>query len=132
MRPEGILAVVGERGLRLSGGERQRIALARAFLKNSPIMFLDEATSSIDSENEALIQAALAEICANRTVLVIAHRLSTVQAMDRIIVLDQGNIIDSGDHFALLGRCKIYASLWGHQGQPYSPEQRKETGRVKV
>ncbi len=131
-RPEGIHAVVGERGLRLSGGERQRIALARAFLKNSPIMFLDEATSSIDSENEALIQAALAEICANRTVLVIAHRLPTVQAMDKIIVLDQGNIIDSGDHFALLGRCKIYASLWGHQGQPYRPEQRKETGRVKV
>lgn len=114
-RPEGIYAVVGERGLRLSGGERQRIALARAFLKDSPILLLDEATSSIDSENEAMIQAALAEICANRTVLVIAHRLSTLQAMDRIIVLDQGQIIDSDNHWALLGRCNLYANLWRHQ-----------------
>jgi len=87
-------------------------------LKDSPIVLLDEATSSIDSENEALIQAALAEICADRTVLAIAHRLSTVQAMGRIIVLDQGNIVASGDHFALLGRCNLYASLWKHQRQP--------------
>jgi ATP-binding cassette subfamily B protein len=126
-RPEGILAVVGERGLRLSGGERQRIALARAFLKNSQIVLLDEATSSIDYENEALIQTALAKICANRTVLVIAHRLSTVQAMDRILVLNQGKIIDSGDHFALLGRCNLYASLWEHQGKPKSQGRQKAT-----
>lgn len=122
-RPEGIHAVVGERGLRLSGGERQRIALARAFLKDSPIVLLDEATSSIDSENEALIQAALIEICADRTVLAIAHRLSTVQAMDRIVVLDQGQIIDSGTHFTLLERCDLYANLWGRQGIPPINEQ---------
>ncbi len=114
---------MGERGLRLSGGERQRIALARAFLKDSPIVLLDEATSSIDSENEALIQAALIEICADRTVLAIAHRLSTVQAMDRIVVLDQGQIIDSGTHFALLERCDLYANLWRRQSIPLVNEQ---------
>lgn len=116
-RPEGLEAIVGERGLRLSGGERQRIALARAFVRNSPIVLLDEATSAIDSENEAEIQAAIAAIRRNRTVLAIAHRLSTVQAMDRILVIDQGRLIDSADHATLLGRCALYAKLWSHQSK---------------
>ena len=114
-QPDGLDAVVGERGLRLSGGERQRIALARAFLKDSPIVLLDEATSAIDSENEAEIQRAILELCLKRTLIVIAHRLSTVQAMDRIIVLDRGQVVDCADHVTLLGRCKLYVSLWVRQ-----------------
>jgi len=114
-RPEGLDAIVGERGLKLSGGERQRIAIARAFLKDSPIVLFDEATSSIDSNNESEIQSAIAEICANRTVLVIAHRLSTLQAMDQILVLDQGRVVDFADHATLLQRCPLYARLWQQQ-----------------
>jgi len=117
IRPEGLNAIVGERGLRLSGGERQRIALARAFLKDSPIVLLDEATSAIDSENESEIAQAIASICSNRTVIAIAHRLSTVQAMDRILVLDQGNVVDCADHATLLGRCALYSKLWSHQSK---------------
>lgn len=106
---------VGERGVKLSGGQRQRIAIARALLKDSPILVLDEATSALDSESEILIQKALWKLMENRTALVIAHRLSTIQKMDRIIVVDNGRIIEEGTHKQLLAKNGSYASLWKHQ-----------------
>lgn len=102
--PDGYRTLVGERGVKLSGGERQRVALARAFLADAPILILDEATSSLDSESEALIQEAVERLMAGRTTIVIAHRLSTVRSMDRILVFDQGRIIEEGRHEALLKR----------------------------
>ncbi|APD47325.1 ABC transporter ATP-binding protein/permease [Synechococcus sp. CS-602] len=110
--PEGYDTVVGERGQRLSGGQRQRIALARAILKNSPVLILDEATAAVDNETEAAIQRSLELITAERTTLVIAHRLSTVRHADRIVVLEAGRIIESGQHEDLLQRGGVYASLW--------------------
>jgi ATP-binding cassette subfamily B protein len=95
---------VGERGVKLSGGERQRVALARAFLADAPILILDEATSSLDSESEALIQQAMDRLMAGRTAIVIAHRLSTVRTMDRILVFEHGRIVEEGSHEALLHR----------------------------
>lgn len=106
---------VGERGIKLSGGERQRVAIARAILKNAPILILDEATSSLDSTSELLIQAALAELMQGKTVIVIAHRLSTIMKMDRIVVLEKGKIIEEGTHKELLERNGRYAELWHHQ-----------------
>jgi ATP-binding cassette subfamily B protein len=106
---------VGERGVKLSGGQRQRVAIARAILKDSLIIVLDEATSSLDSSSEKLIQAALWELMKGRTALVIAHRLSTVQRMDRIIVLDEGKIKEQGTHEKLLKQHGIYSELWQHQ-----------------
>ena len=103
---------VGERGIKLSGGERQRIAIARAILKNAPILVLDEATSSLDSESESLIQAALDELMKGKTTIVIAHRLSTIMRMDRILVIDQGKVVDSGTHDELLQKEGIYKKLW--------------------
>lgn len=103
---------VGERGVKLSGGERQRVAIARAILKNAPILILDEATSSLDSESELLIQDALDTLMKNRTTIVIAHRLSTIRKMDRIIVLKDGKIIEDGDHETLLKNNATYADLW--------------------
>lgn len=103
-QPKGYATLVGERGVKLSGGERQRIALARAFLANSPILILDEATSSLDSESEALIQEATGRLMATRTAIVIAHRLSTVRMLDRILVFDDGRIAEEGTHSALIGR----------------------------
>ena len=100
--PKGYRTLVGERGVKLSGGERQRVALARAFLADAPILILDEATSSLDSESEALIQDAIERLMAGRTAIVIAHRLSTVRALDRILVFDAGRIVEDGDHAALL------------------------------
>ena len=100
--PKGYGTLVGERGVKLSGGERQRVALARAFLADAPILILDEATSSLDSESEALIQEAMGRLMAGRTALVIAHRLSTVRALDRILVFDRGRIVEDGSHAALL------------------------------
>ncbi|WP_197277025.1 ABC transporter ATP-binding protein [Sphingomonas profundi] len=100
--PRGYRTLVGERGVKLSGGERQRVALARAFLADAPILILDEATSSLDSESEALIQQAIERLMAGRTAIVIAHRLSTVRALDRILVFDAGRIVEDGDHAALL------------------------------
>ncbi len=107
--------LVGERGVKLSGGQRQRIAIARAILKDAPILVLDEATSALDSESERLIQAALAELMKNRTAIVIAHRLSTVQKMDRIVVLEDGAIIEQGSHAELVKHKGTYAQLWAHQ-----------------
>jgi len=111
-RPEGLEAVVGERGLRLSGGERQRVALARAFVKDAPILILDEATSALDNQSERLIQAALWRLCQGRTVIAIAHRLSTLRSMDRIVVLDRGRVVEQGNHDALLARDGLYRALW--------------------
>jgi len=101
--PKGYRTLVGERGVKLSGGERQRVAIARAFLADAPILILDEATSSLDSESEALIQQAMERLMAGRTTLVVAHRLSTVRAMDRLLVLDRGRIVEQGTHDALVG-----------------------------
>ena len=114
--PKGYGTMVGERGIKLSGGERQRVALARAFLADAPILILDEATSSLDSESEALIQEATERLMEGRTTIVIAHRLSTVRALTRILIFDRGRIIEEGDHHALIGREKgVYRRLFDRQ-----------------
>jgi ATP-binding cassette subfamily B protein len=113
--PDGYGTRVGERGLKLSGGEKQRVAIARVILKNPEILIFDEATSSLDSHTEAEIQANLRQISANRTTLVIAHRLSTVVDADEILVLDDGGIVERGSHDALLARGGTYAAMWERQ-----------------
>ncbi len=113
--PEGYSTYVGERGVKLSGGERQRVAIARAILKNSPILILDEATSSLDSESEALIQEALEVLMKGKTVVVIAHRLSTIMKMDRIVVVEDGRVGAGGTHQELLERGGLYQKLWSIQ-----------------
>lgn len=120
--PDGYKTLVGERGVKLSGGQRQRVAIARALLKNAPILVLDEATSSLDSESEALIQSALWRLMEGRTAIVVAHRLSTIQKMDRIIVLDAGKIIEQGTHQELLHTKGAYAKLWAHQSGGFIEE----------
>lgn len=112
---EGYEAYLGERGVKLSGGQRQRIALARAILKDAPLLVLDEATSALDSEVEAEIQSALKTVMAGKTVIAIAHRLSTIAEMDRVIVLEAGQIVEDGSHQALLAENGVYASLWARQ-----------------
>ncbi|MDA1038360.1 MAG: ABC transporter ATP-binding protein [bacterium] len=112
MLPMGYDTFVGERGVKLSGGERQRVAIARAILKNAPILVLDEATSSLDSESESLIQAALHELMKGKTTIVIAHRLSTVMQMDRIVVIESGKVVDTRTHKELLKRHGTYKKLW--------------------
>lgn len=113
--PAGLDTIVGERGVKLSGGQRQRIAIARAILKDAPILVLDEATSALDSESEKLIQDALEKLMKDRTSIVVAHRLSTIAHLDRIIVLDHGKIIENAPHAELLKQKGTYAKLWSHQ-----------------
>ena len=119
--PDGYDATVGEAGARLSGGQRQRIAIARAFLKNAPILLLDEATSALDTESEAQVQAALTRLMAGRTTILIAHRLSTVRGADRIHVIDQGRIVETGTHDGLIEAGGLYARLALRQDLEPSP-----------
>lgn len=120
--PNGLDTVVGERGIKLSGGQRQRIAIARAILKDAPILVLDEATSALDSHSEKLIQDALEKLMKDRTSIVIAHRLSTIAKLDRIIVLEKGAIIEDGSHDQLLKLNGVYAKLWSHQSGGFIKE----------
>lgn len=124
--PDGLDTLTGERGVKLSGGQRQRINIARAILKNAPILVLDEATSALDSESENLIQDALKKLMKGRTALVIAHRLSTVATLDRIIVLEDGKIVEEGSHYELLRQKGAYAKLWNRQTGGYINESEPE------
>lgn len=120
--PKSYDTFVGERGVKLSGGERQRILLARVFLQDPVVLLLDEPTSALDSESERVVQEHLQDLMKGRTTLAIAHRISTVRAMDRIIVLDQGKILEEGTHDSLLAKKGFYADLWGHQVNGFLPE----------
>ena len=120
--PNKYESFVGDRGIKLSGGQRQRIAIARAFLKNAPILILDEATSALDSETESVIQKSFAKLSKNKTTLVIAHRLSTLRNMDRLIVLDGGKIVEIGTHSTLLRKNGVYAKLWKMQSGGFISE----------
>jgi subfamily B ATP-binding cassette protein MsbA len=110
--PQGIDTMIGENGLRLSGGQRQRLSLARAFLKNSPVLILDEATSALDNESESIVTAAIEDLAQTRTTIVIAHRLSTILRADRLLVMDKGVIVESGTHRELLSSGGYYADLY--------------------
>ena len=128
--PQGLETLVGERGIRLSGGERQRVAIARAILKNAPILVLDEATSSLDSHSEMLIQDALVTLMEGKTTIVIAHRLSTIQKMDRIIVVDKGKIIEEGSHAVLLENPdSLYKKLWTLQAGGFLTEEDEDNDK---
>ena len=128
MAPKGYETEVGERGLKLSGGEKQRVAIARTILKAPPILVLDEATSALDSHTEKEIQDALERVSKGRTTLVIAHRLSTIVGADEIIVLDQGEIVERGAHYALLAANGLYASMWNRQRE--AEEAREKLAQV--
>lgn len=122
--PEKYDALVGERGVKLSGGQRQRIAIARAILKNAPILILDEATSQLDSVTEGQIQNSLWELMQGKTTLIIAHRLSTLLQMDRILVFDRGKIVEDGTHTELLVKGGMYKALWDAQVGGFLPEMK--------
>ncbi len=119
---DGYDTLVGERGVKLSGGQRQRVAIARAMLTNAPLLILDEATSALDSESEKMIQKALWRLMKDKTTVVIAHRLSTIARMDRIVVMDQGKIVEDGSHTALLRQGGLYSRLWSHQSGGFLEE----------
>ena len=121
--PDGYETMVGERGVKLSGGQRQRIAIARAILKDAPILVLDEATSALDSESEAAIQGALTNLMKDRTSIVVAHRLSTIAGLDRIVVLRDGKIVEQGSHKELLAKNGEYAKLWSRQSGAFLDEK---------
>jgi len=123
--PKGYDTLVGERGVKLSGGQRQRIALARVILKNAPILILDEATSQLDSITENTIKNTLDEFIKNKTTIVIAHRLSTLLKMDRILVFDKGKIIEDGTHRELLKIKKLYSKLWNAQTGDFLIDERE-------
>lgn len=125
--PDGFDTLVGERGVKLSGGQRQRVALARAILRDAPILLLDEATSALDSESEILVQDALWRLMEGRTALVVAHRLSTVAGMDRLVVLDRGSVVEQGTHEELLAASGAYAKLWQHQSGGFLGESTEST-----
>ncbi len=120
--PDQYETIVGERGVKLSGGQRQRIAIARAILKDAPILVLDEATSALDSESEKLIQDALKKLMENKTTIIVAHRLSTIQKMDEIIVMEKGKVIEQGSHNALVKNNGVYNKLWQHQSGGFIEE----------
>jgi len=124
--PQGYDSLVGERGVKLSGGQRQRIAIARAILKNAPILILDEATSQLDSVTESLIQESLWELMQNKTTIVIAHRLSTLLHMDRILVFDKGKIVEDGTHSELLSKAGLYKNLWDAQVGGFLGDEKTE------
>jgi ATP-binding cassette subfamily B protein len=128
--PHGYDTIVGERGQKLSGGQRQRLSIARAVLKDPPVLILDEATSSVDNETEAAIQRSLEKIIVGRTTIVIAHRLSTVRNADRIVVLDRGRLEEHGRHEELVAAGGIYASLWrvqtGERNGTGSPQKQAQ------
>ena len=132
--PSGYATLVGERGVKLSGGQRQRVAIARAILKDAPILVLDEATSSLDSESELLIQDALWTLMSKRTAIVIAHRLSTVRRMDRLVILERGRIVEQGSHDTLLAQAGVYATLWAHQSGGFLPaaDEDREVGPART
>ncbi|MEP5153842.1 ATP-binding cassette domain-containing protein, partial [Planktotalea sp.] len=115
--PNGLDSAVGPRGSALSGGQRQRVAIARALLRDTPILLLDEATSALDAQSEAVVQAALEKLSVGRTTLVIAHRLSTIRSADQIIVMEAGEVVESGTHGSLLKADKVYASLHALQAK---------------
>ncbi|MPM81171.1 putative multidrug export ATP-binding/permease protein [bioreactor metagenome] len=115
--PKGYDTMVGEGGCTLSGGEKQRVSIARAILKNAPVVLLDEATASLDPENEVEVQKAIGELITGRTVIVIAHRLKTVKNADKIIVLNNGSVVEQGTHNELIERDDLYNKLWTIQQQ---------------
>ena len=113
--PDGWETLVGEGGHRLSGGQRQRLAIARAILKDAPLLILDEATSAVDNETEAALQRSISKVSIDRTAIIIAHRLSTVRNADRILVLEKGNVIEDGTHEELVNKKGLYSRIWDIQ-----------------